>query len=159
MLQDRRVQYALGAIAMAVVGAVIALMISPGESESTLGDRVVVTTGAGSAAAADLPLTALDAQAAGWTDLVRCFKGKGRYFEHMDAEGNPDPFVLAFNTEDELIGVYLTSRVEMEPPWEYMPDGLLGVPNYEFEHWSLPVYFKDSTLACGAAVAGGRFHD
>jgi hypothetical protein len=154
MLQDRRVQYALGAIAMAVLGAVVALILSPGESESALGDRVVVTTGAGSTVSSDLPLTASDARTAGWRDLVTCYKGKGRYFEHTDAQGNPDPFVLMFNADNELIGVYLTSKVEMPGPWEHVPTGLEGVASYQFEHWSLPVYFKDPTLACGETAAG-----
>ena len=160
MLQNRRNQYVLGAIGAAVVGAVIALVLAPGDSESSLGDRVVITTGAGAAVSEDLPLTAALATTAGWADLVRCFKGKGRYFEKPDAQGAAGPYLLMYNNDDELIGVYLTSRTEMPaPPWEYAENGLLGVANYEFEHWSLPVYLKDPVFACGPAVAGGRFSD
>ena len=141
MLQGQLTKYILGALFFLAVGAVIGTNMSPAEVESAYGDRIVVTTGA-KGAAADLPITAAAAVEAGWKDLVRCFRGKGRYFEHIDAEGNLNPFVLAYNNEDELIGVYLTSKIEMPAPWEYKPNGLLGVTNYEFEHWSLPVYLR-----------------
>ena len=157
MLQGQLTKYVLGAVFLLAVGAVIGLNLSPPEVESDYGDRIVLTTGL--KGAVDLPTTAAAATEKGWKDSVRCFRGKGRYFEHTDEDGNLNPIVLAFNNGDELIGVYLTSRIEMPAPWEYKPNGLLGMTNYEFEHWSLPVYLKDPTLACGDAVKGGRFVD
>ena len=160
LLANPRVQFALVAAVLIVVGIVIGAVISSSREVVALGDRIIVSTGSGSKVAEDLPLTAAEATAAGWRDLVRCFRGRGRYFEKMDATGQPGPYLLMFNDEDELVGVYLVSRIEMPvPPWEYLKEGLIGVMSYEFEHWGLPVYFKDPTLACGAAVAGGRFHD
>ena len=155
MLQNRRTQYVLVAIGAAVVGAVVGLVLAPVGSESPVGDRVVITNGAGVALPAELPLKADLAAAAGWTDLVRCFKGRGRYFEKLDAQGTPGPYLLMYDNDDELIGVHLVSRTEMPvPPWEHAEDGLLGVTNYEFVQWSLPVYFKRPVLACGPAGAG-----
>ena len=159
-LANPRVQLALVGVVLIVVGIVIGAVISSSREAVTLGDRVIISTGSGSTVTADLPLTAAEATSAGWTDLIRCFRGRGRYFEKKDATGQPGPNMLMFNDENELIGVYLVSRIEMPvPPWEYMEDGLIGVMSYEFEHWGLPIYMKDPTLACGAAVAGGRFHD
>ena len=160
LLANPRAQLALVGIVLIVVGIVIGVVISSSREVVALGDRVIISTGSGSKVAEGLPLTAAEATAAGWTDLVRCFRGRGRYFEKMDATGQPGPYLLIFNDENELIGVYLVSRIVMPvPPWEYLKDGLIGVKNYEFEHWSLPIYSKNPTLACGAAVAGGRFHD
>ena len=159
-LANPRVQFALAGIVLIVVGIVIGVVISSSREAVALGDRIIISTGSGSEIIQELPLTAAEATAAGWTDLVRCFRGRGRYFEKMDATGQPGPYLLMFNDGDELVGFYLTSRIEMPtPPWEYLEDGLTGVQSYEFEHWGLPVYVKDPTLACGAAVAGGRFHD
>ena len=141
---------------MAVIGAIIGLIFSPGGSGDSLGDRVIITTGSGSIITEELPLTAAEATAAGWKSQVSCLKGKGRYFEKMDAQGQPGPYMLMYNTDNEMIGVYIISTVEMAtPPWEHMTDGLIGVADYEFPHWSLPVYFKDPTLACGPAEVGG----
>ena len=156
LFAKRWFQLALGAVVMAVIGAVIGLIVSPGDSGTSLGDRVIITTGSGSIITEELPLTATEATSAGWTDLVRCYKGKGRYFEKTDAQGQPGTYMLMYNNDNELIGVYIVSTVEMViPPWERMEEGLIGVTSYEFPHWSLPVYFKDPTLACGPAVAGG----
>ena len=82
MLQGQLRKYVLGSLFLLAVGAVIGLNMSPTEVETTYGDRIVVTTGA--KGAADLPTTAAAATEAGWKDLVRCFRGKGRYFEHID---------------------------------------------------------------------------
>ena len=153
MLQNRVVRYVLGAAVMAALGAVIGLNLAPAEVKSSLGDRVVVTTGAGAAVSKELPLTASDAKLQGWTDQVSCFEGKGRYFLHTDSEGNLNPLVLVFNSEDRLLGTYLTSKVELPDPWEHRPNGLQGVPSYGFEHWSLPIYFKDPTSACVKSVS------
>ena len=146
MLQDQRVRLALGAIGMAVLGALIALVLAPEQEEAT-GAQAVVR--AGKAATVALPATVADALAANWNDLGPCNPGRGRYFDHLDEQGVPDPLVLAFNADDELAGVYVTSRTAMPvPPWEHMPSGLAGVPNYSFEHWSLPVYYSDTAVIC-----------
>ena len=152
LVYDRRFQLVAFAVAMAVIGAIIGLFVSSSGAESGLGDRVEVSTGAGAKINESLPLTATLAKTAGWKDLVECFNGKGRYFERTDGQGQPGAYLLAYNVDDELIGVHLVSRFAMTtPPWEYMPDGLIGVTSYEFEHWALPVFFKDPKLACTAS--------
>lgn len=155
LLANRRFQLALGAAVMVVIGVIIGLIISPSGSGGSLGDRVIITTGSGSTITEELPLTTAEATATGWKDLMRCFNGRGRYFEKMDAQGQPGPNMLMYNSDDELIGVYIVSTVEMAtPPWEHNENGLIGVNSYEFPHWSLPVYFTDPTLACGPDAAG-----
>ena len=158
MPENPRIQLALGAIAMAAIGVILALLISPGGTQG-LGDRLVISTGSGAEFSEELPMTATLATAAGWTDLVRCFMGRGRYFTRANAQGEPFPYMLLYNVDNALVGVYLVSSGEMPEPWEHLEDGLIGVTGYEFEHWGLPVYVNDPILACGPAVAGGRFHD
>ena len=116
MLQNRVVRYVLGALIMATLGAVIGLNLAPSEVKSSLGDRVVVTTGAGAAISSELPLNASNAKLQGWTDQVTCFPSRGRYFLHIDAEGNLNPLVLIFNSDDKLVGTYLTSKVKLPVP-------------------------------------------
>jgi len=157
LLANRRIQLALGAAVMVLIGVIIGLIISPSGQGGSLGDRVIITTGSGSVITEELPLTVAEATAAGWKNVqVRCFTGMGRYFEKVDAQGQPGPHMLIYNNDNELIGTYIVSTVEMAaPPWEHMEEGLIGVSSYEFPHWSLPVFFKDPEFACGPANAGG----
>ena len=159
MPENPRAQLVLGVIVTAAIGVIVALVIAPGGGSGGLGDRLVISTGSGAEFSEELPYHAIDATAAGWTDLVRCFKGRGRYFTRTTAQGQPLPYLLLYDVDDDLVGVYLVSTTEMPDPWKHLEDGLIGVADYEFEHWSLPVYVQDPLLACGPAVAGGRFHD
>ena len=154
MPENPRIQLALGTIVMAAIGVILALVISPGGTQG-LGDRLVISTGSGAEFSEELPMTSTLATAAGWTDLVRCFKGRGRYFTQANARGEPSPYMLLYNVDDALVGVYLVSSGEMLEPWEHLEEGLIGVTGYEFEHWGLPVYVNDPVLACGPSVPGG----
>jgi hypothetical protein len=95
----------------------------------------------------DLPRTGAEAVAAGWKDPILCSSGRGKYFQKT---GDPDvPYVLMYDNEDELIGIYLLSDTEMPSPWEsaeQITSG--GAPIIDYEHWGLFVYFGDPTRAC-----------
>ena len=96
---------------------------------ASVGDRLALSSGgtieelsgAQSAAltteeAQQLPLTAAEAVAAGWTDPVLCSPGRGRYFE----KGKPYvdvPYFLLYNDQNELTGIYQFSLTEMPAPW------------------------------------------
>jgi hypothetical protein len=156
-----------GGIAV-ILTAVIAFLILVGGNEPTSLGPVTFTTGGtklprpdGSpwpssfaAELIDLPITAADAVAAGWTDPILCSPGRGRYFTKGAAgEVEVDPYLLMYNDVDSLIGVYLYSTGEMPPPWE-KDDVLLGgggIPVVDFEHWGVFVYFQDSVKACGVS--------
>ena len=99
--------------------------------------------------AIELPITAVEAVAAGWKDPVLCRVGRGRYFQKGPV-GEAEPYFLMYNSLDRLIGIYQFSEAEMPPPWEQM-DSLLGgggLTLIDFPHWGVFVYFQDSTRAC-----------
>ena len=56
-----------------------------------------------------------------------------------------------YNIDDELIGFYQYSRLEMPSPWAQMDElkGGGGLTIIDFEHWGLLVYFQDPLRACG----------
>ena len=163
----------LGAAALAigvVVGVVVPLLLFSGGSRATsIGDRVMLTTGgavfrSGGRAIGSfeetfeeqLPLTAAAAVAAGWVDPVLCSPGRGKYFRRGEAGQNP-PYFLMYSTGDELIGVYLYSDSEMPAPWKrlHVLRGGGGVTMVDHEHWGMFVYFTDPTRACASADKTG----
>ena len=102
----------------------------------------------------DLPLTAAEAVADGWTDPIFCSVGRGRYFQKGPA-GEGEPFFLMYNGDDELIGMYLFTKFEAPSPWHRWDDlrGGGGKVLIDFEHWGLIVFLQDATQACGSGLA------
>ena len=155
-------QFAVGA---AVGAAVIFLVLSGDSSDSSGSGRVLFTaggsTGGGGAPTqstmafnpeqlvTDLPPTAAEAVAAGWTDPALCASGRGRYF-YKDAAAERVPYLLMYDNQDQLIGTYLYSESEMPlGPWQRMEDLLVGGRQViDVEHWGMFVYFQDPTRAC-----------
>ncbi len=109
----------------------------------SIGDRLIVTEGVFDS----LPLTAAEAEEAGWIDTGECVPNMGRHFLQMMGE-QPGPVVLLYNPAGDLIGVELESLSEQPaPPWEHL-DG--GHPGMEFEHWTIHFWFDDPAQACEA---------
>ena len=131
-----------------LVGAALSLVLAAcsGASEAqtpSLGDRLIVTEGSFD----NLPLTAAEAEKAGWIDTGECVPNMGRHFLQMMGE-QPGPIVLLYNPAGELIGVELESLSEQpSPPWEYLDQ---GHPGMEFEHWTIHFWFDDPAQACEA---------
>ena len=135
------------------VGAVLLLTVlaactpPPPISEAaapSIGDRLIVTEGSFDS----LPLTAAEAEAAGWIDTGECVPNMGRHFLQMMGE-QPGPVVLLYNPAGDLIGVELESLSEQPaPPWEHLGDE--GHPGMEFEHWTIHFWFNDPANACAA---------
>ncbi len=109
----------------------------------SIGDRLIVTEGSFD----NLPLTAAEAEAAGWIDTGECVPNMGRHFLQMMGE-QPGPVVLLYNPAGDLIGVELESLSEQPaPPWEHLEG---GHPGMEFEHWTIHFWFDDPANACAA---------
>ena len=158
----------LAALVGSAIAATIALSVSSGPSTAdhvslTSGGVVRARTTAPGAVVPplnvisdDLPLTAAEAIAAGWIDPILCDPGRGRFFR-KGPESDPPPYFLMYDSDGQLIGVYLfvVSESEMPPPWA-MWDELIagGLPIIDHEHWSLIVYFEDSTGACKLSSEG-----
>ena len=96
-----------------------------------------------------MPLTSVEAIAAGWEDPILCSAGRGRYFQKGDV-GYGEPYFLMYDYLDQLIGIYYFSEGEMPHPWEYQEflKGAGGLVIIDFEHWGLFTYFQDATNAC-----------
>ena len=162
----RWVQVGAGTALGAVLAAAITLFATSSASSGlSAGDHVSLTSGGAVRASTEepgfgrfvnaviseeLPLTAAEAVAAGWTDPVLCDPGRGRYFRKGTAEEGP-PYFLMYNSKDQLTGVYLfvSSEGEMPAPWAKWDElNAGGLPIIDHEHWSLLVYFRDATRAC-----------
>ena len=101
----------------------------------------------------ELPLTAAEAVAAGWQDPILCSVGRGRYFKKTG--GGEVPYLLMYDSEDQLTGMYLVSETEMPLPWERTEDISGGAgPVLDYEHWGLFVYFREPLNACTAREGG-----
>ena len=79
---------------------------------------------------------------------------KGRYFR-KEIDGQLASYMLMYNHEGQLRGMYTFSKNEMpSPPWELV-GGLRGVPELD-EHWALEVTFRSPRLACGPRKLASR---
>ena len=169
LLSKRWFQLGAAIVITAVVVAVIGTFAAPGGPEGPLVGPVTLVTGGsvdrigwdarqqavGQTTLVDLPLTAAEAVAAGWKDPVLCSVGRGRYFQKGPA-GEVEPYVLMYNSLNDLIGVYLLSETEMPPPWQHQDllEGVGRVNVVDFAHWGLFVYFQDTVRACRTTEAG-----
>ena len=178
-LKNRWTQLIIVAVLMALAGGVGAqLVFSQGAADQIVevADRVMLTspiptgqgnlTGGGASfvgAAADvfaeeLPLTAAAAIAAGWQDPVLCDAGRGRTFKKDSLQDAP--YLLIYDRDDELLGMYWFSMNEVTgAPWSKMTDLVVaGRSVIEEEHWAMLVYFRDPTIrACSVAQGGCGF--
>jgi len=117
-------------VGAAMLFVLAACTSAPETAAPSIGDRLVVTEGVFDS----LPLTAAEAEQAGWIDTGECVPNMGRHFLQMMGE-QPGPVVLLYNPAGDLIGVELESLSEQPaPPWEHL-DG--GHPGMEFEHWTI----------------------
>ena len=106
LLRNRWVGTSALVVAGIAVGAIVSFLVfSRGPSETSVGDRVLFTSGATvlggdmdlflgplEELSLELPLTAAEAVSAGWNDPIVCGVGRGRYFhrgeeDEGDAEG------------------------------------------------------------------------
>ena len=162
-LSNRWFQLGAATTIAVIAGAVIGILIDSGSPDGSLVGPVVLATGGtveriawdareqpvGQTTQVDLPFTVAEAVAGGWIDPVLCSVGRGRYFQKGPA-GEHEPYVLMYNSLDELIGIYLYNKTEMPLPWQRLDElkgaGLNKV--VDFEHWGLFVYFQDPAEAC-----------
>ena len=165
-LNNRWVQLVAAVVGAAVLATAVTLVLrSSGPSDPTLGP-VKLTTGGTVYQPGDarvtrareiweeaLPLTAAEAVAAGWEDPILCSAGRGRYFKKSG--GGEVPYLLMYDSEDQLTALYFVSETEMPLPWEHTEDIAGGAgPVLDYEHWGLFVYFREPLNACTAREGG-----
>ena len=165
LASNRWIQLGAASIIAVAIGAVIGASLSTSEGSASAEDadvpvvteRVLFTTGSSPDPqnVIELPITGEGAVAAGWKDPVLCSPGRGRYFTKGTAtEG--EQYVLMFNRQSELIGVYNFAFTEKPRPWKKIEEllGPGGVDVVPTEHWGIFTYFVDPTRACKTTEAG-----
>ena len=145
-LRERFIRFGItGIIFGIVIGILIPMFIGGGGSTTTVGDRLLLT-GNPQTTGLNIPLSTVDASAAGWVDPILCAPGRGRYFTKNDSAN----LVVLYNNAETVAGVYLRSDAEMPQPWK-KTDSLKGGGGIELineEHWGLYAFFNDPIQAC-----------
>tara|TARA_Y100000758_G_scaffold178864_1_gene127170 strand:+ start:992 stop:1492 length:501 start_codon:yes stop_codon:yes gene_type:complete len=91
-----------------------------------------------------LPTTLLEAKNSGWIERSSCIANKGKYLTQKDSQ-----YLLIFNIQDELIGIYLVSQSEKQSPWIKSESLSVGSQNIlDYPHWNLVVNLKNPSNAC-----------
>ena len=144
----------------AAIGVVLSLIIfsdDGGADSNSVGDRFVLATGE-SPGAPDIwnqpqvidvweeaqPLTLDAARSLRWKKDVNCVPGIGYYSRRAAANDKPEPYSLIFDSLERVVGVYIYSENEQQPPWGYRE----ATGPYPYPHWGLHLFFVDSTNAC-----------
>jgi len=171
-LRSRWVQTSVLTVVGVAVGAVVSFLIFAGGAAGTSGGQLFFATGGSSAAgpgspgqagkggletaSVGLPGTAAQALADRWKEAPMCAAGLGRYFQ-QEGRDETDSYLLMYNRDDQLIGVYLYSMAEMPAPWQRTDQlqGNGGMALLDFEHWGLFVYAQDPIGACAEASQSG----
>jgi len=161
---NRWIQLSAASIIAVVIGTAIGASMSTSEGSASTEDvssplvteRVLFTSGGlDPLNVIEVPITGEGAVAAGWEDPVLCAIGRGRYFTKGTATEEGEQYVLMFNRQNELIGLYNFAFSEMPPPWKKMEEisGPGGVEVVPTDHWGLFTYFEDPTRACKTTEA------
>jgi len=91
-----------------------------------------------------LPTTLLEAKNNGWIEQTACIANKGKYLTQKDSQ-----YLLIFNIQDELRGIYLISESEKPLPWTKSDSLAIGSQNIiDYPHWNLVVNLKNPSNAC-----------
>ncbi len=91
-----------------------------------------------------LPTTLLEAKNNGWIEQSSCIANKGKYLTQKDSQ-----YLLIFNIQDELRGIYLISKSEKPLPWTKSESLSVGSQNIiDYPHWNLVVNLKNPSNAC-----------
>ena len=91
-----------------------------------------------------LPLTATDAINSGWINNSNCDLTNGRFFNKSET-----PYLLGYDTKDELLSIYLFSKEKMPQPW--VTSNTIDTnlyPSINYEHSKLIIHFKNPINAC-----------
>ena len=91
-----------------------------------------------------LPLTVIAALNNGWTINSHCDLTNGRFFNKPEI-----PYLLGYDTKDELLSIYLFSKEKMPEPWVRSNTIDMNLyPSINYEHSKLIVHFKNPSNAC-----------
>ena len=90
------------------------------------------------------PITLTEARNLRWKIETKCTPNIGYYSRRTAANDLPEPYSLIFDSLERVVGVYIYSENEQQPPWGYRE----ATGPYPYPHWGLHLFFVDSTNAC-----------
>ena len=92
-----------------------------------------------------LPVTLSQARNLRWEKDVKCVPNVGYYSRRAALNDFAEPYSLIIDNKDKVIGIYLFSENQQQPPWEQMQ----ATGPFPYPHWGLHIFFQDSANACG----------
>ena len=100
-------------------------------------------------ASKELPYTGADAQKVGLQDPVLCSFGRGKFYL-SDEYYKDSNYLIVYNYEDKITGLYLFTENVMPKPWLKLDElrGGGGLPVVDKEHHGLFVLFRNPNDSC-----------
>ena len=149
LVRKKQFRLGVGALAIALVGGLLVVFATPAYNPPTASADRIALAYARSLEGQDMPRTTPQALSSGWMDLGRCIHGQGRFFARSP-EGPPEPLMLLYDEDDNLIGLNLLSLGPQPTPWVHHPIGIrTGLAGRDDEHWGTSIYVANPTDACG----------
>jgi hypothetical protein len=157
LLQNQRIRLLIGAVIMLLVGFLGAYINAGGMTGTSASDfNVAFGYSDVSRGLTSIPLLAVDAEKAGWKGSIRCHQAQGRFYRKLSGE-DPDPVMLLYDQDGNLIGLNMHSPIPQPGPWSHMPEGLLGVKGRQNPYWDINMFFGTPTHACETRTGGLDF--
>ena len=97
----------------------------------------------------ELPYTGADAVELGLQDPILCSFGRGKFYL-SDEYYKDSEYLIVYNYEDKISGLYLFTENVMPKPWLKLDElrGGGGLPVVAKEHYGLFVLFRDPNDSC-----------
>ena len=90
------------------------------------------------------PLTLSEATNLRWEKEPICVPNVGYYSKGSDNNATPKPYSLIFDKDDEVIGIYMVSENEQQPPWQKMATR----GPFKNPHWGIHIFFTPPSTLC-----------
>ena len=90
------------------------------------------------------PLTLSEATNLQWKKEPICVPNVGYYSKGSDNNATPKPYSLIFDKDDEVIGIYMVSENEQQPPWQKMATR----GPFKNPHWGIHIFFTPPSTLC-----------
>ena len=90
------------------------------------------------------PLTLSEATNLRWEKEPICVPNVGYYSKGSDNNSTPKPYSLIFDKDDEVIGIYMVSENEQQPPWQKMETR----GPFKNPHWRIHIFLTPPSTLC-----------
>ncbi len=142
------------------IGIIISLTILNTDSKASgtnkLGSNLILATG-GTARLSEWdqkiegqnweeiqPLTLNEATKLKWEKESECVPNVGYYSKKSDNSKSIEPYSLIFDNNEKVIGIYMVSEKEQQPPWQKMQT----TGPFRNPHWGIHIFFTPPPTSC-----------